>query len=99
MANFSNFDDHLKESLKDLHEAAYFLAASLGDAISENDTDHFFVATHKVAEATGKSIVEVYGLLKSHIAPADFPNVDENMSIMMARLVSKVESQNKLEEA
>ena len=91
MVKLVKFDDHLMESLKDLHESAYYLAACLNDAIKEKDESHFFKATHAVEKATGKTTGEAILLLTTHIAPADFPNVNENISIILAKLVGKVE--------
>lgn len=92
MSNLLDFDSHLMETIRDPHEAAYFLAACLEDAIAEGDDNHFFGAVVKVSKATGKNFVDCIRLLHSHIAPADFPNVGENMSIMMVKLVGQVDS-------
>lgn len=92
MPKIVDFDSHLAESIRDPHEAAYFLAACLNDAITESDDQHFFTALEKVSKATGKNLVDSILLLHSHIAPADFPNVGENISIMMAKLVQQADA-------
>jgi hypothetical protein len=100
MHDFPKYRDHLMESLKNPHEAAYYLAACLEDAIAENDHGHFFQAAAKVARATQTDVKSALRLLHSHIAPADFPNVDENLSILVAQLMQQVNAdQDHLQEA
>lgn len=89
-----DFDSHLSESLKDPRHAAYFLAACLDDAINDGDAAHFSKAVIRIRQATGRSTEETVTLMHKHISPKDWPNVDENLSIILARILQELEGKN-----
>lgn len=86
MPTLENAELQLTESLKVHRNAAYYLAACLEEAIANDNDTFFFDAVNRVSLATGKKQMECIRLLQSQIAPADFPEVHENISILLANL-------------